>query len=454
MRPFALFRCAASAFAALTASVFVARAEPPNRYPLTVEFESFEAPVTPAEALESELAEPTGELALREALALALLGNPDLAVDSYEQRAREAALLQADARPNPVVSLGVEDFGGTGDRRGVQDTQTTLLLSQVVELGGKRAARVELARADLEVAAWDYEVQRIELFSRVSDAFVEVLAAQERLRLAEDALAIARKVERVAARRTRAGMASPAEELRAGVAVDIASTVREHTQHGLEAARQALAAHWAGTPRFMRARGDLTRVPRPPGAEDLARRIESSPNVARWQAEVARRDAARKLARRSRVPNVELIAGPRHLAANGGRQGDMSLVVGVALPLPLWDRKQGAIAESDQRFAQVAALRRADRVRVTTAVKAAQLALVASVEEAKLLRERVLPGLEQALELLKRGYEEGRFAQVEVLEAERARIEAREQELRALVEAHHSAREIERITGVPLEVQP
>ncbi len=459
MRPFALLRCAVFPCAALVSLAILAvlveevRADPPDRYPLAADLESFEAPSTPVATVEPELAEPTGEIVLADALALALLRSPELAVDSYEQRAREAALLQAGVRPNPTLSLGVEDIGGTGDRQGVGDAQTTLLLSQVVELGGKRAARVSLARADVDVAAWDYEIQRIELFSRVSDAFVAVLAAQQRLSLADDALTIAREVESVATRRIRAGMASPAEELRARVAADITSTLREHTQHELKAARQALAALWAGTPLFTRAQGDLMKVPEPPSADDLTRRIESSPNVARWQAEVARREAMRKLARSSRTPNIELNGGPRHLAASGGEKGDMSLVVGVSVPLPFWDRKAGAIAEAEQRFAQVAAERKADLVRVTTAIQAAQLGLVAAVEEAKVLRERVLPGIERTLEILQRGYEEGRFAQVEVLEAEKARVEAREQELRSLVEAHQSAREIERLTGVPLEVR-
>ena len=43
---------------------------------------------------------------------------------------------------------------------------------------------------------------------------------------------------------------------------------------------------------------------------------------------------------------------------------------------------------------------------------------------------------------------------VQVLDAERARLAAREQYLKALSEAHHSAQQIERLTGVPLEVRP
>ncbi len=443
----ALLRCAVALSAALAS---LAHADPPDRYPLAQDLPAFEAPDSPSTPAEPESAEPSGDLALGDAIALALLRNPELAVDSFEQRAREAAALQAGVRPNPTLSIELEDFAGSGAFRGARRAQTTLLLGQLVELGGKRAARALLAQADVDVAAWDYELRRIDVLSRTSDAFIELLAAQERLELADEALALARKVERVAGLRRRAGMASPAEEIRAGVAVDVAGVEREHTQHGLATARQALAAMWAGEASFTRALGDLAQLPKPPRRAELASRLAASPGVARWQAELARREAARALVRSGLTPDLALTAGPRHLAG----ADDVALVVGVSVPLPLFDRKAGAIAESELRIAKLAAEQRAQRVRIATALNAAQLALIASIEEAKLLRERVLPGIERAAQVMQRGYEEGRFAQIEVLETERARAEAREQTLRALVEAHHNAREIERLTGVALEVQP
>jgi cobalt-zinc-cadmium efflux system outer membrane protein len=84
----------------------------------------------------------------------------------------------------------------------------------------------------------------------------------------------------------------------------------------------------------------------------------------------------------------------------------------------------------------------------------ARVGLEASSEEATLLRERVIPGTDRAVDALRRGYASGRSAQIEVLDAERARLEAHEQYLSALTEAHHSAQQIERLTGVPLEVRP
>jgi len=446
----AFLRCAALVAAGLSVAL-ASRAQAPAPYPVGRELPTFEAPASAGASLPDPPPEPTGVLRLQDALAAALLRNPELAADAHEVRAREAALLQAAAHPNPTVSLEVEDFAGSGQFHGVESAQTTLLLGQLIELGGKRAARVDLAAADRDLAAWDHEVRRIDVLVRTADEFVDVLAAQERLRLADEALEIARSTQRVASLRLRAGMASPAEEIRAGVQVDVASVGREHTEHELATARHALAATWAGEePRFERAVGDLEWLPSVPSADDLAQRLEASPAVARWRTELARRDALRARATSDRVPDVTVRAGPRRLSG----PEDTALVVGFSVPLPLWNRNRGAIAEAEHRVAMVAAEARAARVHAVMDLATARVGLQASSEEAHLLRTRILPGTQRAVEALRRGYEQGRFAQIEVLDAERARLDAREQYLRALVEAHHSAQQIERLTGVPLEVRP
>lgn len=428
-----------------------ARAQAPSPYPLHRDLPAFEAPASVAEPAADPVPEPTGILRLRDALAAALLRSPELAADAYELRAREAAALQAGAYPNPTASIEVEDFAGSGDFRGVRSAQTTLRLGQLVELGGKRAARLGVAAAERDLAAWDYEMRRIDVLVSAADAFVGVLAAQERRRLADEALELARSLHRVAGLRARAGLASPAEEIRAGVQVDVAEVDREHTEHELATARQELAAAWAGeVPRFERAEGDLEALPEVPSEEALARRLEESPSVARWQAETAKRRALRARARSERTPDVSVAGGPRYLSGSD----DTALVVGVGLPLPLWNRNRSAVAEAEYGVARAAAETRAARVRSAADLAAARIALHAAAEEAAMLRSRVLPGVERARSVIQEGYEAGRFAQLDVLDAERARLGAREQYLRALTEAHRSAQQIERLTGVSLEVAP
>jgi len=450
MRCIALLGCAALA-AVGPGAPLASHAQEPEPYPLGREIPAFDAPTDAATPLPDVPPEPTGLLRLGDAPAAALLGNPELAADAYELRAREAALVQAGAHPNPTLSVEVEDFAGSGEFRGFDNAQTTVLLGQLIELGGKRAARLGLATAERDLASWDYEMRRIDVLVRVASAFVDVLAAQERHRLADEALELAHSMRSAVSRRLRAGIGSPAEEIRAEVQVDVAGVEREHTEHELATARQRLAASWGGEgARFERAEGDLEALPGVPSMEELARQLEASPSVARWQVELAQRDALLQRARSERVPDLTLRAGPRRLSG----PEDTDVVMELLVPLPLWNRNRGAVAEAEHRLAKLAAETRAARVRTVTELVTARVGLEASSEEATLLRKRVLPGTERAVEALRRGYESGRSAQIEVLEAERTRLEAREQYLSALTEAHHSAQQIERLTGVPLEVRP
>jgi cobalt-zinc-cadmium efflux system outer membrane protein len=450
MRCTAFLRCAA--LLAVGPSIPLAvHAQAPAPYPLGRDLPALEAQAADGPSRPDLPPEPTGALQLRDALAAALLRNPDLAADAYEVRAREAALVQTGAHPNPTVTVEVEDFAGSGDSSGVDTAQTTVLLGQLIELGGKRGARIDAAAAARDLASWDYEVRRIDVLVRTAGAFVDVLAAQERHRLAGEAVEIARSAQRVAEARLRAGVGSPAEEIRAGVQVDAAEVELEHSEHGLATTRQALAATWAGLEaRFDRADGNLEKLPAIPSEGDLAKRLEASPDVARWQTELAQRDALRARARSERVPDVTLHAGPRRLSG----PDDTALVVIASIPLPVWNRHRGAVAEAEHRLARGEAEARGARVRAAAALAAARIGLEAASEEATLLRTRVIPGTERAVEALRRGYRQGRFAQIEVLDAERARLAAREQYVAALSEAHHSAQQIERLTGAPLEVRP
>ncbi|HEX7864387.1 MAG TPA: TolC family protein, partial [Variovorax sp.] len=82
--------------------------------------------------------EPAGPLSLRAAVAMALRANPGLSSALREQEATEAAIVQAGAWPNPTLGAQLEDL-----RR--DNRTTTLQLSQPIELGGKRSARVTAA---------------------------------------------------------------------------------------------------------------------------------------------------------------------------------------------------------------------------------------------------------------------------------------------------------------------
>jgi len=383
----------------------------PERRPLGSEFATYEAEATSAPrrpALAGALAEsaahnPTGALTLRQALALALQHSPDLAAFSWEVRVREAQVLQAGLFPNPEVDLELENFGGSGESRGFGGAETTVQLGQLIELAGKRLKRRRVAALERDLASWDYEIRRLEVFTEVVQAFVDVNAAQERLSLAEELLRLAEESLASVAKQVKAGGTSPVEEIRAEVAASTAQVERRRATAELAVARSRLVETWGSTP-------------------------------------------AVTLEEAQKIPDVTAGGGVRHFSETN----DAALVFGVSVPLPLFDRNQGAREASRRAVVKARHERRAAEVRVGAAVDVAYRELRASFDEVVALRDQVLPQAEEAYQGVREGYLRGLFRYVDVLDAQRTLSELRGRQLEALRSAHSTVAELERLTGEPL----
>jgi len=406
-----------------------------------------ERPATTASATPQQdgaTAEPVGDLTLRKALALALERSPEIQSFSWEVRARDARVLQAGLRPNPELRAEGENLGGSGDRRGFEETETTILLSQLIELGGKRGKRERLAALGSALATWDYEAKRLHVLSETSKAFVQTLAAQERVALAAELERLATDGVRAVGTQIEAGGASPVESTRARVVLGRAGLERQRAERELVAVRSTLAATWGSTrPTFARVVGDLGELRPPPALDDLAARLEKSPDVARWETELEERRAALSLEKAGGLPDVRLGAGGRHFSDNG----DNALVVELTVPLPVFNRNQGAIGEAEHRLAKARSEQASAYAAAQAALSTAASRLAAAYEQANGLRTNVLPQAKASLEGVLDAYRKGLFRMVDVLDAQRTLFDLRSDYLTALESYHVLAAEVERLTG-------
>ena len=422
----------------------------PKPHALGKEFASFQPPQHAAatDSASARIEEPTGVITLRQALALALMKNPELAVFSWEARAREAQALQARLLPNPELDVEVENFGGTGVFGGVDEAETTVQLGQLVELGGKRSKRKRAAALDQDLAGWDYEIGRIQVFTETSKAFVDVLVAQKRTELNEEFVRLAEQVLDAVAERVRAGKVSPIEEVKARVALSVRLIEKGRAEGELSAARKVLTAAWGGTePTFSAAQGDLERSPEVPSFEALSERMADNPEMARWLVEIERGRASLETERAGRFPDVRLRGGVRYISPTD----DWAFVAGLSIPIPVFNRNQGATLEAQYRLAKTEEQRRALHVRVQAALASTYQRLSSARNEAISLKNDVLPGARSAFEATGEGFRQGKFGYLDVLDAQRTFFEAQARYTEALAVLQKAIADAEGLLGEPLD---
>ena len=376
-------------------------------------------------------------LTLDAAIRRAFESNPGLRAAGRDLDIAAGQRMQAGAVPNPQLSYLSE--GVKKDAR-----TTTIQINQAIELGDKRAARITLAERERDIASTDLASYRSALRADVVTAFFDVLTAQERLLLAQASQELSQKVTGAASRRVIAGKISPVEETRARVAE--ASTKIELGQAGndLALAKRRLAATWGSLAPF---EGAVETPAAPTGTHlttaELLSHLSSAPQIARARSEIERQAATAEVERSRRFPDLTISLGSKRDEQIGVRQ----TVVGLAIPLPLFDRNQGNV---------LSALRRTDKARdellavqnnLSVELVQASLRLNGARSELDILRNEILPGAQSAYEAGTKGFELGKFSFLDVLDAQRTLFQAKTQYVRALAESHRAAADIERIVG-------
>jgi cobalt-zinc-cadmium efflux system outer membrane protein len=386
-----------------------------------------------------------GTLELSQALALALQRNPELAAFSWNVRAAEARELQARLLPNPEAGVTAENVGG--NLRGFHESETTLTLSQSLLFGYRRSRGMQLAAADRALAGWEYESKRLDVFTGVAQAFVGVLGAQERVKIARETARIAQEVLSAVARRVEVGDAPSVERTRAEVVQAQVATELDRASQELQAARVRLAAMWGSAePRFSEARGTLESDATLPPLELLRQRLEQNPELMRAAAEVVRRQAALALERAERIPELAAQAGYRRLEADNMH----TLVFGFSLPLPIFDRNQAAIREARASLAGAEWQKQAAEVRVQAALADAHSELAATLKERQAFQEKILPGATEAFQKTQAGYAQGTFDYLELLTAQETLAKTRADYVNVLVRLNKAIADVERLIGEPI----
>jgi len=373
------------------------------------------------------------------ALSLAMARNLGLEAARRQRAIREAAIRTARQIPNPDMALEVS-----------RDTPHQVFSIDVpVEIAGLRRRRIDLAREEATLADLDVQAELRSVRRDLRRAFYALVAADERVRLAQEAVDIARRVRDAAQARFEAGAVPRLEVLQADLGVTRAETDLELARSTRVSSQASLAAVLNFAPdEPLAVSGTLAD-----GAQTtltyeraLALASASNPDLAAVDRQMAIEERRLQLVRAERVPTPifsvsslfntpEFDVGPR-----------AALTVG----LPLFSRNQGEIAGSIAASSQLAARRAALRRDLENQVFAALARVDAQRRQAEAFARQLVPTAANLEALAEESYRAGRTSVLGVFEAQRNLRDIQRDALQASLDLQMALADLEELIGTPL----
>ena len=379
-------------------------------------------------------------LSFREAMDLAISTNLELAAVRRARAVREAEVRAAGQWANPEFSGEITRDSPHGD----------LAIGYPVDLGGVRSRRVALAKEGLAMADIDEAAALRDLRRNLRLAFYGLLAADERLALADSMLTLAVRVKDVAQARFDEGAAPKLEVMeaelsavRARAELDLARSARRATQAELN----ALLNRPPGM--TLSLDGDASDTPPLPTMDRaVAEALASNLDLRALDREAAIEDRQLSLLKAERIPTPMLTGG---VALNAPGEFDVGAHGGVSLTIPLFSRNQGEIAGSMARTETIRARREAVRRRVEAAVFAAFERATSRRAQVESFRATLVPTATTVQGLVEESYRLGRDSILTTLVAQRALRDVKTEYLEALLALQSAVADLEDILGSSIQ---
>lgn len=390
-------------------------------------------------------------ITLDDAISLALKQNPELTATRKSLDIARGELLQARIYPfNPELSIG-SGFGKgrTFENEESRSTSSVQIdLSQTVELKGQWSLRIRRSMANREQVDWSIRDMERRVIGIVTQSFNDMLISEERLRFADEIIVLNQELLRISKELLDAGAVPRLDLLRAEVELRRAVNQQTVELRRLEATERDLSL-LLGLPQGsdIDVTGPLLYSPREIDLNSLMRlAFESRQDLKGAEAGVRVAEAELAIVQAERI-FPEMNASLRYEEDREVDSRDRRGVIEISIPLPFINRRQGEMASaSAERERQMATVDLV-RARIEKEVRQAFDRFILSRKIVETFSQRILPGLEENLKLIREGYEMGENRITDVLLVQKEFIETRLSYIDAVADLNTAVADLEGAVG-------
>ncbi|MBN1225048.1 MAG: TolC family protein [Candidatus Aminicenantes bacterium] len=385
---------------------------------------------------------------LDECIVTALNQNPLVLSSLQQYQASIARVSQANAFEQPSIDWDSDlqpsflNFKKSGEHY--------IGLSQSFQFPGKRILRGKIASKESQELLAEIDLLKLDITFQVKQAFFGLLLAQERLKYAQQNLGLAQDFLQKAELKFDAGDVAKVEVLRARVEAARAANHVRVAKNDVKLAKATL--------NFLLARkkyepitiqGDLKKPPMKLELDLLRERALSfRPEMRRVNFSLERERLRKKQATMSYLPDFTLGVNRHHIDGEGSF---WDVTLSFPIPLFFWQPKKGQIAEAEANIRSLQ--REAEHIinSISLEVEEAYMNAVTADNQIQLFEEDILNQAEEVYNMFLFSYQEGEIGSIELIDARRTLIEARQAYADALFNYGAALATLERSIGQTLE---
>ncbi|MDQ2930133.1 MAG: TolC family protein [Gemmatimonadota bacterium] len=385
------------------------------------------------------------------AITEALAHNPTLAVAREQIAQARARVTEGYALPEPSVSANY--LGANGAFHPHTGNETDLGIGITIPFPNKIILRGQAAKSDLGNFDELYVQQRQLIASQTAQAYDSLLVA---LRHREDLLiskSLAEDFVKKTEARYSAGTVAKLDIVKGQV--DVAQA-----ENDLIANERGIANARAGLNRLLgRVLGasveptDTLGVPTVPA--DFARleklALELRPELRGLQRQRQSAKAQERLAQQYFLPDVTLGLSRNNIY---GEDPTYTTSIGIDLPIFFWQHQKGEVAEAKHRELELTESYRDVIAQVGQDLRNSYATASTALRQVQFLTDRLVPSAEEQYRIASSSYGLGGSSALEVIDAQRTLLDARNQYTTALGALNDAVADLERATGAPLDSTP
>ncbi len=375
-------------------------------------------------------------LYFEEAVERALRRSPTLQIASSEAYSAKGQQEQSGLYPNPQASFEIENFAGNNQWRGWGHREERYFYTQLFETANKRQLRYQTFSYQYYASLVGYKAAKLVLLNRLSRAFSAVSAAQELVLVANEQEKIAKEIYIIAKKKVDYGKDTLIQQKKAEVAYFEAIQAHQNAIIDLNIAKRKLTLTWgSANPDFTEVFFPFYELHSPVIFEECLLHLCNQPEIIQNAYQHLSAQENWRLEKANRIPNVTLQAGYK----TSYETKDQGLMAGIYIPIPLFDQNQGNIKQAYFDMLKTGHQGQQLWLLLENKLAVAYEELQRAYSEAKRIKEQTLESAILAFELAEKGYHEGKFEYLDVLDAQRTLFDVKKKYIEVL-NLYHSKR--------------